>query len=230
MHMQDNRTFSRAMGRLAGSLLTVAALATPAQAAIITFDFTGGPHGVGTTASQTFTVDGVTVTATALSHNGSFQAANLGRWSSGLAVCYMCEMSGGCQSGEHQADNNSGFDVVLFEFSGPVDVDPLSARIRTTNGNDLDVSYWTGTGATPTGISGGSVSDGSGTVRTVDLTSGIADWLLFGAQVGESNDGFKITSLIIDTYTREVPEPASMLLFGAGGLATLVARRRRARA
>ena len=225
-----SRTYWKTLGRFAAVLLAVASLATSAQAATISFDFTGsqgGSYGVGTTDSRTFTVDGFTVTATAYSYySGSFHEANLGRWDSGLAVCNSVEMSSGCQSGEHQVTNNKGFDFVLFEFSGPAD--PLEVRIRTTNDYDLDVTYWSGTG--PVNLVGDGTANnysGSSSTRTVYLNSGVSDWLFFGASTSNAGikDGFKIKSLEVDTYTRQVPEPASMLLFGVGALVTLAGRR-----
>jgi hypothetical protein len=216
--------------RLAASLLAVLAMASPAQADTYTFDFTNGPYGYGSTAPRVFTSGGLTVTARALSYYaGAFHDANLGKWDNGLAVCNAIENNGGCQSGEHQVTNSGEEDFVLFEFSGPFDVTPLSARITTTNGNDLDVSYWTGTGALPTNLTGSTVNNGSGTSRTVSLASGVAGWLLFGADVFEGDDGFKIRNLVVNAEVHQSPEPATMVLFGAAGLTALIARRRRGR-
>lgn len=230
--MQEFRPLIGAVGRLVGAVFAVLAIAAPVHADSFTFNFTSGANGYGTTAPRTYTVGGLTVTARALSYyNNTFNAANLGKWDQGLAVCNAIENNGGCQSGEHQVTNDGEKDFILFEFSGNYDVDPTSVRISTTNGNDLDATYWTGTGALPTGLSGGTNSDydGTATSRTVNLTSGIAGWLLFGTRTGQSNDGFKIEKLVVDGKLRQTPEPASMLLFGAAGLTALVARRRRAR-
>lgn len=228
--MQEFRPLIRSVRPLAGALLAVLAMAVPAHADSFTFNFTSGANGYGTTAPRVYTVGGLTVTARALSYySGQFNPANLGKWDQGLAVCNGPENSGGCQSGEHQVTNDGEKDFVLFEFSGNYDVDPTKVKITTTNGNDLDATYWTGTGALPTGLTGGTTSNGSGTSREVSLTSGIAGWLLFGAKSTNSDDGFKIEKLVVDGKLRQTPEPASLLLFGAAGAAALWTRRRRGR-
>jgi hypothetical protein len=95
---------------------------------------------------------------------------------------------------------------VLFQFDTAVD--PTSVSIATTNSADLDVSFWVGNLTLPAdrldndvyatlasrGFGGRIDGDGSGGSRTVTLTSGLVNGLLFGAQTTESNDAFKISA------------------------------------
>ena len=132
-------------------LLAVSALSS--EASTITFNFATGaaPNSKGIDGnSLQFISGGVTVTATAWTWNNSqFNNSALGWWSAGLGVCNDGEFSG-CNSPEHQVDNDGGKDFVLFQFAAPVNtqVDPTGIYVKNYSGgndpDDLDVSYWAG--------------------------------------------------------------------------------------
>lgn len=208
---------------LALALALGAGIAT-AHAAPITFSF-GGSSSLGSIGNQrSWTVDGLTVYATAWYYDedddNRFEKAALGRYSPGLGVCNNYEESGDdtpfndCDSPKHAVSNDDDYyDYVLFLFDQSVDL--TSAYVDEIAGR-TDVSYWVGnvagaatqlellTNKTTGQLSGLGLgsridNDGNGD-RTVTLNSPLNSYnaLLFGARFGSDDDAFKIKSLTVD--------------------------------
>ena len=205
-----------------------------AEAASITWNFTGSGSEGSIGNSRSFTAGGITTTATAWSYNGSFQQARLGQWSTGLGICSTSET---CGSPVHQVDNAGQNEYVLFLFSSPID--PLTVRIDPYGTYDRDVSYWTGNVVSPIsltgvlygglgalGFSGRADNDGtvSSSYRDVSINAPFVNALLFGPKLGGGGDDyFKITSM---SAAVSVPEPSSLLLLGFGLLGLVWLRRK----
>lgn len=236
--------FSYKAAAFAAALTASAAVATPSHA--IVFDFASGSgqqtattpadaNGVGNTRTFTVGTYSVTVSAWALSGAGStFEAANLGRYSTGLGVCGRTELPN-CGNPAHQADNDGPDEYILFLFNKPVD--PTIVRIDPYGTYDRDVSYWTGNvgvvslaGLTTGGLGGlgfGSRTDNDSTAsdspRDVPITSGFVNGMLFGPKLSQGDDRFKLKSMTVTP----APEPAALAIFGAGLLGLFATARRR---
>jgi hypothetical protein len=112
------------------------------------FQFTGNTSGSGTAGNtRTFTLNGVSVKATAFSRtnsSGAWATAYLGLFGPGLGV------TDGSESGNnptHKVDNQGGRNnYVLFEFSVPVVIDQV---FLDSIGADSDISVWIGTKTDP---------------------------------------------------------------------------------
>ena len=114
----------------------------PVSACVNTeFTFTGNTSTTGTFGnSRTFTVNGISVKATAFSRTtgstGSWATAYLGLYGPGLGVTDSSESG---SSPSHKVDNIGRYNFVLFEFSAPIVV----------NQAFLDLSTWIGTKTDP---------------------------------------------------------------------------------
>jgi hypothetical protein len=218
--------------------------AQSALAGPVSFDFTGtqgGTKGIPAAPGnvRTFTAGGITLSVSAWGHtfgalDDAFEAARLGRWSTGLGSCNAEEVP--CGDPNHQVDNAGADDFLLFLFSEPVDIS--SVRVDPHGVWDRDVSYYLGTVATPlslTGISfaglgalgfGAAISDVStvsGGFRDVGISGGFVNAMLLGGYLGETDDYFKIRGLTAAT----VPEPASLFFLLTGATALVGYRPRR---
>ncbi len=112
-----------------------------------TFVFDGNSPGDGTDGNvRTFTVDGVSVKATAFSRDtdGNWSPAYLGQYPGGLGVTDSSEGNG---SGNlHTVDNVGQINYVLFEFSKPVVVSQAFLGYVV---DDSDLTVWLGEFADP---------------------------------------------------------------------------------
>ena len=225
-------------GSLQGSLLTV------------NFDNTGSED-VGTVGNSISRSSGTfTVTASASSYFTTLMPSALGLYgSNGLGVCNSTELADGCTSSgdpsKHQIDNavHDDFVVVRFANTGgtPQSVKNITVQIGTL-ASHWDVSFWLGnTSSTsfPNGLSYAGLTSAFGartdissaaipSPYTVALGSNLSgNMLIFGTQVGKTNDGFKLRSISFDS-NGSVPEPSTYALMGAGLLGLGYLRRKQA--
>jgi hypothetical protein len=192
-----------------------ALLATSAsQAASVTFNFSSGGTNSSTTFGnvRTFTADGITVQARgfAIDGSGTLHQGYLGRWSQGLGVI------NSRNDNSHTVDNRGWTDFVEFKFSSSVIAE--SVRLGYI-GKDADISYAFGS-HTNAKFDAEYTGD---PVLPFDPTQSSGSLYVF-AQLGETNDSFKIKKLTV----QPVPIPAALPLFGSAlfGLG-FIARRRR---
>ncbi len=218
----------------------VLAVGSPAVAAS-TWNFAPGGNSYTTTGSSfgnrlTFSQGTEKLRVTAWSDTGSgvparFETAQIGRYSTGLGVCNRGEGSiARCigQGLDHQVDNVTQRDLVLFLFDSPqamqsLTIDPYGAW-------DRDVSFWVGTVSSGVSLSGldvgtlGSLGFGSrvdslnsagDAPLTIGLGSLVGNALLVGARYPSDStpDRFKIRSLVTAAPTAVIPLPAAAWLF-----------------
>jgi len=215
------------------------------------------------------TVTGITVTATAYTTaaGGAGTAgtaissgtnAAVGQYTgNGIGVCSVGDPGystsnpgGGCNSPDHQVDDNGSHEFVLFTFSTAVDLSNITlANFGGGSLNALGVSFWvdpsslTTIPAAATTVTcggsepscptvegnGGDIGVGSWTTNNLNLTN--VKTLLVGAETGETNDYFKIQGLSgVSNFVTATPEPATFGLFGfaLAGIG-LLARKRKSR-
>jgi len=160
-----------------------------------------------------------------------FETAHIRRFSTGLGVCNRDEGAiSDCIGGsvDHQVDNVSHQDLVLFLFESPQAMQALT--IDPWGVWDRDVSFWVGTVSptvTLTGATFGSLAtlgfspqvnslNGPGEERlTIGLGGLVGNALLVAAlnPADGSADRFKIHSLVTADPTTVVPLPAAAWLF-----------------
>ncbi len=187
---------------------------------VTTYSFTSGtvgPEEFGNSLVQV--LDGVTLTTTAWSTTGSgntFRTAELEIYSGyGMGVCNRNEgVNCSDTNSAHALDNNGADDLILFSFSGPVQLDSLSLM---QFGGDSDLSVWAGTGSiNPNGLTpaalgtatliGGNYSNGTRSIDLGSVLGGNYTWLAVAARIGSDNDYAKLRSLTVDPVTAPIPE------------------------
>lgn len=162
---------------------------------------------------------------------GGFEPAYIRRFSTGLGVCNPEEgVISTCISGsvDHQVDNVSQQDVVLFLFESPQAMQSLT--IDPWGTWDRDVSFWVGNVAPGISLTGETLDtlaslgfssqvnslNGAGeSALTISLGGLVGNALLVGAlnPADGTPDRFKIRSLVTLAPTTVVPVPAAAWLF-----------------
>ncbi len=226
---------------VAATLVAVSSL--PVFGQNLSYDLTSSGNSLLPTGQvRTFTSNGVTMTASAISYTGGnseyFESARLGQYgSAGLGVTNKHEDG---SSPGHRVDNSNFNDYILFTFNNLVNVE--SVQIASIV-DDSDVSYWVGN-LMPTTDDQISYSDlasigfGPEQLNTVNQnlssrsvtinspSSGI-NAIIFGAKrglgTGHYIDQFKVKHLKGHVV---VPEPSAALLSLVGVFALCVRRKR----
>lgn len=218
------------MRNVLGFCALLSALALPCAGTTVTWDFTddGVQFGTGYVNSWSFTVDGITVTATGWSITGGsandkFQTAKVDKYAGGLGVCDREEL---CGHGSPRADNLGRYEFLLFEFDALVH--PLSITISPDGDFSGQVSCYAGTIASPhltgkkpsaldsLGFAGPTdyTAEGSGLI-TVNLDAGNVNAILFGSFSDVLNGDYLVSSITADVpQPAPVPEPATFGLLG----------------
>lgn len=239
---------------LVAAAAAVVLMTGAAQAATFNFQAAGGVQsGSGIGNSYTFSAGGgltLNVTAwAATGPSGAFAPAQVYYDGLGLGVCNSGE-GAGCSGTLRNADNNSPggnlSELLLFRFIGPVELVSVARDPSDTGSVDTDLSYWVGSPSLPGDILGGETlasldalfgqrTDVNGpstsSTTTFNFPGGlIGNALLFGPEVDESNDYFRVENLVVNAVETSVPEPVSIGLLGFGlfGLGAAVRRRRKA--
>lgn len=228
--------------------LIAAVIATPAVAGTENFTTNSGTvtSTVGGTSngnSAKFTSSGGTdhVIMTAYQINQTTNAVNtaeLGLYSPGVGDVGLGDQNGA--NGYHQIDNAYGYtDFVELVFDHAVSLTSIGITSFALGSNttyDNDLSYQALTGSYSPGNAlgawtnfsnpGGSVPYGNPGVSVTDAlnSSAVSRYWLVAAGVGQTNDGFKISTLKV---TLPVPEPATwaMMLIGFGAIGLTMRKR-----
>ncbi|MEM9798571.1 MAG: VPLPA-CTERM sorting domain-containing protein [Pseudomonadota bacterium] len=204
----------------------ISAVAGTAQAASITFDYTGVGGGAAPTAQ---TVDGITATVSGLKcAAGGCDPVGVQQWFNGLGIK---AKNGWRDHDSHQVDGYNGDDIVVFAFSEAVRI--ISASFSYVDPND-DVTLFSVSGTSVTAgekgrigvdgpFSGGAGNGGDTGSYTF---AGLFEGETFGFGAVDAYDNWKLASVTVESIAA-VPLPAAgwMLLAGLGGLAAM--RRRR---
>lgn len=240
---------------VAGLATILATAAVPASAAQVVFSLTGNTSTSGKAGNAlTFTATSgdttVKLEATAWSatklRGGSYSIAQayLGDYSYGLGVTAAGDGTG--RNNEHTIDNHGTVDFVVLQFDQTVDVSSAVLTAFNVNGStDNDSTVGIGTTSTAWNVKPSFTSssqldalftesnlygNGSNSLFNInpgDLTGNI---LLVAASFDNDHhtDGFKLSSLTVNTVTSAVPEPATWaMMIGGFGLIGGAMRRRR---
>ncbi|MBL8375444.1 SdrD B-like domain-containing protein [Accumulibacter sp.] len=172
----------------------------------LSFNFNGSTASDGTDGNtRSYTVDGVTVNASAWSRTqGTTQTwakAWLGAYSGGHGVTDSGEGSG--SGNTHTMDNNGRDNYIVYQFSSAVTVDKIGLGYVY---NDSDISVWIGNSTAPitamsnavlTSMGFTEVNTGGSSARTADINAGgvSGNVLIVAAKNGETNDYVKVQDL-----------------------------------
>lgn len=245
--------------RLLCSITAIFAGVSSANAVFTTLNLTGAAGDATSFGNTlTFSQNGLAVTASAWAYSGAsattFETAGLGQYSTGLGVS---DRSEGLNPGNpsHQVDNVGADNFVMFSF-GSSAVDISSINIDPFGIYDRDVSFWVGTVAPGTNLTGKTYAQLAAlgfTQGRFDLLSTPSDnpqeipigktgnTILFGALVSApaatgagvstDEDRFKIASITAGPIVPPppVPEPTTAL-FGLALISFCSTGRRRAKA
>jgi hypothetical protein len=196
----------------------------------LTYDFSGSSATDGTDGNtRTLTVDGVIVTARAVSRhvdavgNVKWEAAWLGAYGGGLGVTDKGEGTGG--GDKHTVDNVGRGNYVLFQFSQKVVVDKTFLGYVV---DDSDLTAWVGSSATTLTNLSDAVLNGmtkedndttSTTARWADINGGSTEGnvLVIAASTSDKtpDDYFKVDQLVVRTNSAKVT-PIAIDLDGGG--------------
>lgn len=245
------------------SLLGALALSTVMNAATIDltssnanlFQLSTNANSAGNTYRILNIGSGVTLSITsfwldATNANNTYQNSRTSLWNTGIGSCNPNET---CSTDpNHRVDNYGRYEVVLFRFSAPVDIDgfKLSASCpQSGNCADTDATYWLADlpnnfSGTIAGLTQSNVNSLFGAGSNVDFTASTlstrtatiannnySDSFLLGARWGQTDDYFKIKSIEVTFDPRipgnEVPEPTTYALIGGALVALGIYRNKR---